>query len=63
MPDVGLLFAAFQADADAAFVTVQRRLAGKDLLNTWITHIGSAVYAIAPGVDEGHYLGQTLLEG
>ena len=37
--------------------------AGKDLLNTWITHIGSAVYAIAPGVDEGHYLGQTLLEG
>lgn len=63
VPDVGLLFAAFQADADAAFVTVQRRLAGKDLLNTWITHIGSAVYAIAPGVDEGHYLGQTLLEG
>ena len=59
-PDAGLLFAAYQADADAAFVTVQRRL-DKDLFNMWITHIGSAVYAVPPGVAPGEYWGQRLL--
>ncbi len=61
--DVGLLFVAFQADADTAFVPVQRRLAEKDLFNKWITHVGSAVYAVPPGVADGGYWGQQLLEG
>lgn len=61
--DVGLVFVAYQADADTAFVPVQRRLAEKDLFNKWITHIGSAVYAVPPGVEEGAYWGQHLLEG
>lgn len=61
--DVGLLFAAYQADAGTAFIPVQRRLAGHDALNKWITHVGSAVFAIPPGVAEGDYLGRSLLEG
>ena len=62
-PDAGLLFAAYQADPARAFVPVQARLAEADLFNRWITHIGSAVYAIPPGVAEGEYWAQPLLEG
>jgi dye decolorizing peroxidase len=60
--DVGLLFAAYQADASTAFVPVQRRLAATDALNRWITHIGSAVFALPPGCAEGDYLGRSLIE-
>jgi dye decolorizing peroxidase len=61
--DVGLLFAAYQADADRAFVPVQRRLAGKDALNRWLTHIGSAVFALPPGCAEGGVIGEAVLVG
>ncbi|WP_078113912.1 Dyp-type peroxidase [Gordonia sp. IITR100] len=57
----GLIFTAFQYDIDTQFVPVQRRLAEVDLLNEWVTPIGSAVFAIPPGIDEGDYLGQSLL--
>lgn len=57
----GLLFATFQRDVDAQFTPVQQRLAEQDALNEWTTPIGSAVYAILPGVEEGGQLGQTLL--
>lgn len=61
-PDAGLVFAAYQADAATAFVPVQRRLAERDALNTWITHVGSAVYAVPPGAAPGSYVGASLLE-
>jgi dye decolorizing peroxidase len=51
--DVGLLFAAYVADVDRQFVPVQRRLAELDLMNRWTTPVGSAVYALPPGVREG----------
>jgi dye decolorizing peroxidase len=60
--DVGLLFAAYQADAATAFVPVQTRLAAKDALNRWITHVGSAVFALPPGCADGDYLGRSLAE-
>lgn len=60
--DAGLIFVAYQADLASAFVPVQRRLAETDALNTWTTHIGSAVYAVPPGAEEGSYVGATLLE-
>ncbi|TFD47790.1 Dyp-type peroxidase [Cryobacterium frigoriphilum] len=56
----GLLFVAFQADVDAQFVPIQRRLDELDLLNQWTTPIGSAVFAIAPGCGPDGYIGQTL---
>ncbi|GAC67365.1 Dyp-type peroxidase [Gordonia soli] len=59
--DVGLVFTAFQQDIDAQFLPVQRRLAEADALNEWTTPIGSAVFAILPGVKGGEYLGQSLL--
>lgn len=59
--DSGLLFAAYQADLGTAFVPVQRRLAQSDALNTWATHVGSAVYATPPGAAPGEWVGQHLL--
>lgn len=61
--NAGLIFVAYQADASTAFVPVQRRLAAKDALNKWITHLGSAVFAVPPGAREGEYVGQHLFQG
>lgn len=57
----GLLFASYQADVDAQYVPLQRRLDELDLLNTWTTPIGSAVFAIPPGCAPGGFVGDTLL--
>ena len=57
-----MLFAAYQADATTAFVPVQTRLAAKDALNRWITHVGSAVFALPPGCADGDYLGRSLID-
>lgn len=60
----GLLFIAYQRDVDAQFLPVQQRLAEFDALNEWTTPVGSAVFAIPPGVPgAGNYLGQQLFEG
>lgn len=61
--DSGLLFVCYQRDPSRQFVPIQRRLDELDLLNEWITHIGSAVFAIPPGCDEGGFVGQNLFEG
>ena len=57
-PSAGLVFASYQADVDAQFTPVQRALAERDLLNKWITPIGSAVFAVPPGCEEGGYVGE-----
>ncbi|MEV6304555.1 Dyp-type peroxidase [Actinoplanes sp. NPDC051861] len=61
VPDCGLIFAAYQRDIAAQFVPIQQRLADKDLLNEWITPIGSAVFAIPPGCAEGGWIGEQVL--
>ena len=58
--DAGLLFAAYQHDPVRRFVPVQRRLDELDLLNEWVTAIGSAVFAIPPGCPEGGFIGEPL---
>ncbi|MGV9838791.1 Dyp-type peroxidase [Nocardia niigatensis] len=59
----GLLFASFQRDIDAQYLPVQQRLADFDALNQWTTPVGSAVFAVPPGVPRpGGYLGQQLFD-
>ena len=60
--DSGLIFVSCQADPVAQFVPMQERLDKLDILNTWTTPIGSAVFAIPPGCQPGSYIGQALLE-
>lgn len=42
--DTGLIFAAYQRDIGRQFLPIQCNLAEADLLNEWITPIGSAVF-------------------
>ena len=60
-PDSGLIFAAYQRDIARQYVPIQQRLADRDLLNEWITPIGSAVFAIPPGCAEGGWIGEQAL--
>lgn len=61
--DSGLLFMAWVSDPQKQFVPVQARLAESDKLNEYIQHVGSAVFAVFPGISEGDYLGSGLFEG
>lgn len=59
----GQIFICFQKNPLKQFVPIQQRLDEADRLNEWITHIGSAVFAVPHGTNEGDYWGQDLLEG
>lgn len=61
--DVGLLFCAYGNDPDAQFIVAQNRSAQQDRLNRFVTHTGSAIFAILPGCSAEGYLGDTLLRG
>lgn len=65
LSNAGLIFIAFQKDPDVQFVPVQARLDEVDRLNTWITHICSAVYWVPPGtgLEKGRdeYWGESVL--
>jgi len=58
----GLFFLAYQRDPEKQFVQVQRSLAGSqnDLLNEYIVHVGSGMFACPPGVDKSGYWGEKL---
>lgn len=58
--EAGLLFACYQRNPLRQFVPIQRRLDEADLLNQWVTHTGSAVFAILPGFGPGETLGAGL---
>jgi deferrochelatase/peroxidase EfeB len=63
--DAGLFFIAFVRDPEKQFIPVQAKLARNDLLNEYITHNGSGIFAIPPGVREGDrdaYWGSTLFD-
>ena len=59
--DAGLFFIAFMRDAHTQFVPMQRALARADLLNEYIEHTGSALFACPPGLAEGADWGSQLL--
>ncbi|WP_309096339.1 Dyp-type peroxidase, partial [Streptomyces sp.] len=58
--DAGLFFLAYQRDVRKGFIPIQRNLA-TDALNEYIQHVGSALFAIPPGVrDQDDWWGRTL---
>jgi deferrochelatase/peroxidase EfeB len=57
--DAGLFFISYQRSPEQ-FITLQRSLAS-DVLNEYIRHVGSAIYAVPPGTDDGGFIGETLL--
>ena len=59
--DAGLFFIGFMRNPVTQFIPMQSQLAANDLLNEYITHTGSAVFACPPGLGDGDYWGSTLL--
>ncbi|MEU1077344.1 MULTISPECIES: iron uptake transporter deferrochelatase/peroxidase subunit [unclassified Streptomyces] len=58
--DAGLFFLAYQRDVRRGFLPVQRNLA-HDALNEYIQHVGSAIFAVPPGVrDKDDWWGRAL---
>ena len=58
--DAGLFFLAYQRDVRKGFIPIQRSLAA-DALNEYIQHVGSALFAVPPGVrDKDDWWGRTL---
>ncbi len=59
--NAGLFFMAYQRDPRRQFVPVQRQLARHDVMNEYIRHVSSAVFACPPGVaDPDDFWGRTL---
>jgi deferrochelatase/peroxidase EfeB len=59
--NAGLFFIAFQRDPRTQFVPVQRSLARQDILNEYIRHVSSGLFACPPGVQgPDDYWGRTL---
>ena len=56
--DAGLFFLSYQRDP-AQFITLQRRLS-TDLMNEYIRHVGSGIWAIPAGATPGSYVGAEL---
>ncbi|WP_433929901.1 iron uptake transporter deferrochelatase/peroxidase subunit [Curtobacterium flaccumfaciens] len=57
--DAGLLFIAYVNDPDH-FTRLQRKLGASDRLNEYVSHIGSAVFAVPPAPRKGSYIGEQL---
>ncbi|QCQ90146.1 iron uptake transporter deferrochelatase/peroxidase subunit [Rhodococcus sp. SGAir0479] len=58
--DAGLFFIAYCRDPQKQFVPMQQNLARNDALNEYIKHVGSAVFAVPPGLGDGDFWGSTL---
>ncbi|WP_339207189.1 iron uptake transporter deferrochelatase/peroxidase subunit [Paenibacillus sp. FSL K6-3182] len=58
--DAGLLFICFNRDSRKQFIPMQTKLGQSDLMNEYVVHTGSAMFACFPGVREGGYIGETL---
>ncbi len=58
--DAGLLFLAYQKDPRAQFSRMFERMAKFDMLNQFVTHTASGLFAVPPGVAPGGVIGGLL---
>ena len=59
--EAGLFFIAFQKDPRVQFVPIQRMLGQRDLLNEYIKHVGTGLFAVPPGLRQaGDWYGRSL---
>ena len=58
--EAGLVFVCYQRDPRKQFIPIQERLDELDMLNEWVTHTGSAVFAMLPGFESGDIIGASL---
>ncbi|MBB5190896.1 deferrochelatase/peroxidase EfeB [Silvimonas terrae] len=58
--DAGLLFFGYQQDPRTGFIPINHQLAKLDIMNQFITHVGSGIFACPPGAQPGSFIGATL---
>ena len=59
--DAGLFFICFNRDPRTQFVPIQRALSENDLLNEYVKHTGSGLFAVPPGLSAvGDWYGKAL---
>jgi deferrochelatase/peroxidase EfeB len=58
--DAGLLFQCYQRDPRAGFVKIFDKMSKFDMMNQFVTHVGSGLFACPAGAAEGEFVGQRL---
>ena len=58
--NAGLFFLAYQRDPRTQFIPIQLALAKNDLMNEYVRHVGSGIFAVPPGCRSDSYVGATL---
>ena len=58
--DAGLFFVAYQRDPRTGFIKIFERMAKFDMLNQFVTHVGSGLFACPRGVHPSGHIGQEL---
>jgi len=60
--DAGLFFLAYQRDPRTGFIKIFERMSKLDMLNQFVTHTGSGMFACPGGAAEGEFIGQSLFQ-
>lgn len=58
--DAGLFFVAYQRDPRTGFIKVYDKVSKLDMMNQFVTHVGSGLFACPPGAAPGRFIGDTL---
>jgi deferrochelatase/peroxidase EfeB len=58
--DAGLFFLCYQRDPRTGFIRIFENMAKFDMLNQFVTHVGSGLFACPGGVRAGEFIGQRL---
>jgi deferrochelatase/peroxidase EfeB len=59
--DAGLLFECYQRDPRTGFVRIFEKMSRFDMMNQFVTPVGSGLFACPAGAAEGEFVGQRLL--
>ena len=62
MMDAGLMFLCWQRDPRTGFVKIFENMAKFDMMNQFVTHIGSGLFACPPGARPGGFIGEQLFK-
>jgi len=60
MMDAGLMFLCWQRDPRTGFVKIFENMAKFDMMNQFVTHLGSGLFACPPGARPGGFIGEGL---
>ena len=58
--DAGLFFLAYVVDPRSHYIPMQTSISSNDLMQEYVQHTGSALFAVPGGIAPGEYVGQAL---